>query len=452
MYSPSKNYEALFTRPEIKGRDHFACLDGVRSVGLLWVLLYHTYILIIAYSSKDDTRTWHNNSMFFTLVKNGHMGVDVFFVLSGFLIAYLLIKEYNAFDPEVEHDIPDRFIARWLQKLRKITRMNLPRFFMRRVLRLAPVMIFTYAAMMMLMAVAKDPALGYCMSWGWTYLLFLNNLISPGTECVQWAWSIAVEMQFYVISPILVLIMLRRTWAAFTTVAVVVVISGLLVLSVMIPLHISPDDPVGDDYYHNLVYIKTYNRVGPYMFGMLAAYLYHHNQRKDDPSIQTGELLSEYRAEAGETSQWTTRKIIFEVVNHFMVLSMLTLMLWVKDFFPMNWYMSMYMNAFERSALGAIFAYTIYMMVTKRLVAFNWILSRRVFHFLGQISYSGYLLSPLILIIVAIGFRMDKLGMNAAILFVDYITTVVLLILTCVPLYFSIEKPFMNLSDAIKNL
>jgi hypothetical protein len=40
--------------------------------------------------------------------------------------------------------------------------------------------------------------------------------------------------------------------------------------------------------------------------------------------------------------------------------------------------MVMYEDAFERSAVGAITAYVIYMMITKRLVLFNWMLSRGI--------------------------------------------------------------------------
>jgi hypothetical protein len=109
MFSPQKNYHALFSRATLgQGHDHFDALDGIRSVALLWVLIFHAYVLILGTADKEITKHWSNHSLFFTLVENGHLGVDVFFVLSGFLIAYLLIKEYKNFDAKAQvilHDL-----------------------------------------------------------------------------------------------------------------------------------------------------------------------------------------------------------------------------------------------------------------------------------------------------------------------------------------------------------
>ena len=54
----------------------------------------------------------------------------------------------------------------------------------------------------------------YCMDWGWSNLLFLNNVVGPQIvlgSCMNHTWSIAVEFQFYVVSPILALLMQRSS-------------------------------------------------------------------------------------------------------------------------------------------------------------------------------------------------------------------------------------------------
>jgi peptidoglycan/LPS O-acetylase OafA/YrhL len=303
-----------------------------------------------------------------------------------------------------------------------------------------------------------------CVPWMWTNVLFINNFVVPDTICAGWAWSIAVEMQFYIISPILVLLMCKHVLVAVGLVVSMVLGSSALVLSVVIPLHIAPENPDGFKYYHEFVYIKTYNRVGPYMFGMLAAYLYHRfkDRQKDEQAklvIQSGSLidgetdtgtLTEHDNKDEEQPKVTKMpvqrglRIGLEVLNHFFVIALLVCMLWIRHSIGSNWYTVMYEGAFERSAVGAITAYIIYMMITKRLVVFNWILSCGIFHFLSQVSYTGYLFSP-----VAIGWMLmlhvENLGMNVVVLMVDFIISLSFLLIFCVPVYFGIEKPFMNL-------
>src|SRR5690349_12225774 len=69
-----------------------------------------------------------------------------------------------------------------------------------------------------------------CVKWGWTNLLFLNNILGPQNgidQCIGVSWSIATEfqvcsrlscqllifsMQFYLISPLIVICMLSTDW------------------------------------------------------------------------------------------------------------------------------------------------------------------------------------------------------------------------------------------------
>jgi peptidoglycan/LPS O-acetylase OafA/YrhL len=40
-----------------------------------------------------------------------------------------------------------------------------------------------------------------CVKWWWTNLIFGNNFVADASQCMYWSWSIAVEFQFYIISP-----------------------------------------------------------------------------------------------------------------------------------------------------------------------------------------------------------------------------------------------------------
>src|SRR5215207_1251970 len=144
-------------------------LDGLRAVAVMAVLLYHANL------------TW---------IPGGFLGVEVFFVISGYLISALLLAE-------------------WRQK----GTINLKEFWLRRARRLLPalyvllVVTLTYAVVFLPGEVAGlraevIAAVGYVTNW---YLIFgqQSYFESVGRPSVlQHLWSLAVEEQFYLIWPV----------------------------------------------------------------------------------------------------------------------------------------------------------------------------------------------------------------------------------------------------------
>lgn len=174
------------TRPRL---EYAPALDGVRACAVLVVMASHTGLP----------------------VPGGHVGVDVFFVLSGFLITSLLLQEYYA-DPR-------RGIA-------------LGAFFQRRVLRLYPALValslvLTAYALLAPSPVRADetlfgalPALFYFANW----VRATDGLGHLGLY--EHTWSLSVEEQFYLLWPLILLLTLlvsRRL-----TVLGLVVIAGIL--------------------------------------------------------------------------------------------------------------------------------------------------------------------------------------------------------------------------------
>ncbi len=127
----------------------------------------------------------------------GYLGVEVFFVISGYLITALLLAE-------------------WRQR----NRIDLGRFWLRRARRLLPALyLVIFATLLVTTLVLPDEvvrlrgdalaALGYVTNW---YLIFGHQsyFVSMGRpSLLQHLWSLAVEEQFYLIWPLLLLAMLR---------------------------------------------------------------------------------------------------------------------------------------------------------------------------------------------------------------------------------------------------
>ena len=154
---------------------YIPALDGLRAVAVIAVLLYH------------GGQAW---------MPGGFLGVDVFFVISGYLITCLLLADFQ------QHG-----------------RSGLKRFWLRRARRLLPalfLMLFVvslYAVLFLPDAVSQLrgevlAALLYVENW---FLIFRNLSYFQSTgrpPLLQHVWSLAVEEQFYVLWPLLLAFLL----------------------------------------------------------------------------------------------------------------------------------------------------------------------------------------------------------------------------------------------------
>jgi len=167
-------------------REHLGALDGLRGVAILSVILFHS-LSSAPQKSLLDKIVVHLASL-------GWTGVDLFFVLSGFLITGILID----------------------QRLRpKYFRT----FFARRVLRIVPAyaafLIFMMFIAPLLGVIEKTDAIRLrdLQLWYWSYLVNIYIALhgwAAAAGGTTHLWSLAIEEQFYLLWPIAVLIFSPR--------------------------------------------------------------------------------------------------------------------------------------------------------------------------------------------------------------------------------------------------
>ena len=203
------------TCPELVG--HLPALDGIRGLAILMVMVYHLTLLP---GDAGVDRIWAAVAAF------GWAGVDLFFVLSGFLITGILW--------EARGGPPGAYFRN---------------FYARRTLRIFPLY---YAVMVLLLVVlprlphpqaARYGAVGGEQVWYWTYLsnfaIGLRHEWNLGSLDVS--WSLAIEEQFYLVWPAVVLLLGRRALMGFcaAVVAAAVLCRTALTLSGGHPIAIS---------------------------------------------------------------------------------------------------------------------------------------------------------------------------------------------------------------------
>lgn len=149
-------------------------LDSIRGIAVLMVILLH---------ASDKYPQLHLQRIF----ENGWMGVDAFFVLSGFLITKVLVESKHS---------PNFF----------------RNFYARRCLRIWPlyyaVLLFMFVAVPLALPSQRPIIFAPRSSPWWAYPLFLQNLLVPiptmATGSLGVTWSLAIEEQFYLVWPFLV--------------------------------------------------------------------------------------------------------------------------------------------------------------------------------------------------------------------------------------------------------
>ncbi|HEY4366343.1 MAG TPA: acyltransferase [Steroidobacteraceae bacterium] len=146
----------------IVNRTYYPALDGLRAVAVMIVLVAHAHIRVVS---------------------SGGVGVDIFFVLSGFLITTILSAEAE-----------------------RRGNIDLRNFYIRRVLRLAPCLLLTTVVFAVLAYLQTQ-------RWPWTQLAialthtanWARALFDVKLGAIDHYWSLAIEEQYYLVWPVIVL-------------------------------------------------------------------------------------------------------------------------------------------------------------------------------------------------------------------------------------------------------
>jgi peptidoglycan/LPS O-acetylase OafA/YrhL len=251
-------------------------LDGLRTVAIAFVVLYHLHVPFFG---------------------GGFIGVNVFFTLSGYLITSILLRERAA-----------------------AGRIQLRRFWMRRVIRLYPVLIAVVVAVVVLWSTIALYSKSNVDSWfdAALALSYVGNIArwiwhrSMGPLAPT--WSLAMEEQFYLIwPPLLAALLAKRARRTGMILVAALIVVGSAVASWL--MYRTPGGGATPD-----IYFSPVLNVGPLLTGAILALLLRSPRLRARFGGRTGVWLTATGAaslvaiEIWMPSDWTRQSAVFGVI------------------------------------------------------------------------------------------------------------------------------------------
>ena len=351
-------------------------IDSLRALAVLAVIIYHVDV---------------------NYLPGGFLGVDLFFVLSGYLISSLIIKEY-----------------------RKTGSLNLYNFYIRRARRLLPAVYFMITVGLVVMVLFNevllrkshlDAIFGYIYSSNWWYIFHkLDYFDSFGAQSpFKHLWSLAIEEQFYMIFPLLFLLINRKKKSKDGTYKLnknfLYVVLGLILVSLIAHILLFDINNI------SRIYFGTDTRAFSLLVGVVGAIL--------------------YPMEKLHTKVTPQQNIMYSVVSLVSIATLITVMIYTSEY--NTW---LYRGGF---LLVAIIGLIVIISSGKQHTLMSRLLSFKPVVFIGKISYSLYLWHFPVLVLTT---PVSEIG-NPNIIFV--ILRVILTFALATASYVFVETPIRKL-------
>ena len=221
--------------------NHFPQLHGIRVLAIVLVVQFHVTFALLEGKLPITEK-------FGTVSATVFFGMDLFFVLSGFLIGTMILHSLSA-----------------------SSRQNVMRFYARRSFRIFPLYYVTLTALLFLypMNVWQKANVFFEYVYLTNYRLVLRH-----TVVMMWGWSLCVEEHFYLVVPLLMAALYALKSHAGRLVLLALLWASALV--VRYSIFASAREPWTEQSIFQALYIKTHTRYDTLVAGIVLAYLQYH--------------------------------------------------------------------------------------------------------------------------------------------------------------------------------
>ncbi|XP_068155410.1 nose resistant to fluoxetine protein 6-like [Drosophila tropicalis] len=259
------------------------CLHGLRCMSLIWVIYSHEYIFgLMAPNLNQWALVRWFEQPFSSFLMEGYFSVDTFFFISGLLLAMIGLRS--------------------LEKLKG--KINIPLMYLHRYLRLTPVLAIAVLVYWKLLPhLVKGPLsdqgfadYSVCERNWYKTLLYIQNYAS-NDQCMPHSWYLAVDMQLYLISPILLIAVYKWGKKAAGGIVILILLLSACLFATMLVNDLSrqfKNFGKEEEAQHKL-YFPTHTHAAPWLVGFLFGYFLHlkrgHKFSLSRPIVWLGWLL-----------------------------------------------------------------------------------------------------------------------------------------------------------------
>ncbi|OMJ69419.1 hypothetical protein SteCoe_32871 [Stentor coeruleus] len=262
-FSMPRNFSKLFTFPE--SSSNFQAFNGIRVLSMALISLGHCYVFTLSSpianpaTALDFPKGLKRRYIYYALYS-----VDVFFLLTGFFLSFFAMNEMH----------------------KRNGKMSWGLFIVHRLIRICPVYYFVYMLFLNVFPYIGSssmwPAKEYmcrdiCTNYWWTVPLFISNLYPFGSQaCMGWGWYISNDMQFYILSPLILILHYKNKFYGYIALLVMIIANIITIIIISSENDFSPSAIYGllNNFQFTHSYIKPYFRIGAFLLGIFLGFVY----------------------------------------------------------------------------------------------------------------------------------------------------------------------------------
>jgi len=264
LFSLLKNISFVFTtKPSSMS---LKAVGGIRVISMLWIIANHTWQAINMYNENVLNKLAASNKakeFGFQPIVNVTFAVETFILLGGLLTAYTAFKD-------MEKHGKFRTFYYYIYRFFRISSLYY---------------LFIFVAIKIIPKLGSGPVYNWrllsyntCQQYWWTNILYINNIV-PVLSCLGHTWYMALDMQFFLVSPLFIVLLYKNRRIGLSVIATVMVAS-VAIVGVITAVNKHNVNLFADpDFVSNIKYLycKPYFRINAYLIGIVLGYILHKN-------------------------------------------------------------------------------------------------------------------------------------------------------------------------------
>ena len=250
-------------------------INGIRVIAMLWAVLGYSFVWELQHNviaNIQESLETVPKRFLFQPADSIFFAIDTIFVSSGVFMSYVSLSEMEFYQGKFP------FIL----------------FYIHRLLRLSSAYYFVFFFYFKVLPYVGSGPLWflqdfhYCEKYWWTNILYINNFYptSFSDQCFSLSWFVANDMQFFIISPIFLLLLYHFWETAISTIAGIMLIS-IAVIGILAGIK-NPNanllqgilsDPALSDFAFSSIIEKPYYRINAYLIGIVLGFVLYKKWR-----------------------------------------------------------------------------------------------------------------------------------------------------------------------------